>query len=418
LGRRVENMTSNSNFSRWAVVVSGLFGAACSASQPQDEQVGEAQQALTATQERVLGFETPSADWSSSRPISSSSTVSQGSAALAITPNGYVEVSSVALSSLGPVKSRVGFDVRLPQTLAWGEARLVISIPSKGLSWTDVGGVPLSGVPAGSYRPLTFSLPSNVETALEGTYSDLRLRVVLNTPSTSSTILLDHFDIADTGGSPLPPPATTLVFSYPKGQSLSSVFMSASDRLQIDDRVTLAQAGQLPVVAGLGSSGVEVGSGAGVHSNVYSGSSAFLRASSHIYGFVKAAGGVTKQQTDVVVDGGITQNTPVPVTTTSINLTFPPAGPGKVIGPDGPIVLGRWRARHDGSLRDAGPRRHVEQQQLQQQCRLHLRGAKRPGRRSKGSSPRSRLRHSGHVVRRRDARQLPGQRRRPVRQPR
>lgn len=323
----------------WAVAALALSSAGCSSSsEPGEENVGEGQQALSATQTRVLGFETPASDWSASRPISSSSTVSQGSAALAITPNGYVEVLSIPLSSLGAVKPQLSFDLRLPQTLAWGDVRLVVNLPSKGFGWQDLGSVSLVGMPAGSYRKLTFALPANLETALESSYTDLRLRVVLNTPSTAAPLLLDNFDIADTGGSTIPAPANALTFTYPRGQALASVFMSASDYLQVDDRVTLAQAGHLPIVAGLGSSGVVIGAGARAYSNVFSGGPVALQASSHVYGFVKAAGKVTKQQTDVLVDGGITEYTPVPTASTSINVNFPPAGTPQTIGPDGPIV--------------------------------------------------------------------------------
>ncbi len=140
------------------------------------------------------------------------------------------------------------------------------------------------------------------------------------------------------------PPSTTLALAltYPKGVPLTSVFMSASDHLQIDDRVTLAQAGQLPIVAGLGSSatgGVELGASAQAHANVDSGAGVMLRSTSHVFGSVTAAGLVTKQQADVKIDGQTLQNTPVPAQTTSFNVTFPGATLGAIdVGPDGPVV--------------------------------------------------------------------------------
>ena len=320
---------------RAAVAAVWLAAAGCSAGATDDERSGQTQLALTASQERVLGFEAPASDWTSSRTISASSTASQGTSSLAITPNGYVEVQSVALSSLGPVKSQIGFDLRLPQALAWGEARLVISVPSKGISSQDLGGVALSSLPAGSFNKVSFALPSAVEAALEGTYSDLRLRIVLNTPNTSAPLLLDRFDVSESVSTPAP--GNALKFTYPKGQALSSVFLSASDRLQLDERVTLSNASAPRVFGGLGSGGVQVGAGTQLYGNLFSGAAALLRSGSHVYGSVTAAGGVTRES-GALVDGSTTQNTPVPVETTTVNVIFPPAGSAKTVGPDGPVV--------------------------------------------------------------------------------
>ncbi|HVY29587.1 MAG TPA: lectin-like protein [Polyangiaceae bacterium] len=314
----------------------GLLAMACG-SQSRDESVGAARQALTAAQQRVLGFETPLTDWSGGA-IASSAIRSEGAAALALSPKGYTELTSAKLSSLGLVKSSFSFDLRLPQTVSWGEARVILRLPSKGISWQDLGGRSLVGLPAGSYQKLTFAIPANVETTLEGTYSDLDIKIVLNAPSGGAPYLFDHIDLADTG-TPMPVPAPGLTLTYPKGAPLSSVFMSASDALQIDDRVTLAQSGQLPEVAGLGSGGVELGAGTQAFANIKSGGSAYLRASSHVYGSLRAVGDVTFQQTDVKVDGGSTKFTVVDKATTTLDVDFPSTTLGpKAAGPDGPVL--------------------------------------------------------------------------------
>lgn len=301
------------------------------------EGAGQAQQALTSAQERVLGFETPASDWSSSRAISSSSTVSEGTAALSITPNGYAELLSVPLASLGPVKPQVSFDLQIPQALSWGEARLILSLPSQNMAWLDVGGVALAGLPVGTFNKLSFTLPPQAKAALESSYSDLRLRIVLNVPNTSSPLLLDHFDVAQAGGGTPSGPAGSLTLTHPRGFALSTMFMSASEQLQVDDRVTLAQTGQLPGLAGLGSSGVQLGAGGQVYADIHSGGGVLLRSSSHVYGSVRAAGSITTQE-PVLVDGAATSNTPVPAGTTTISVSFPDPEAGQVIGPGGPIV--------------------------------------------------------------------------------
>jgi hypothetical protein len=130
-----------------------------------------------------------------------------------------------------------------------------------------------------------------------------------------------------------------LTLTFPRGVPLSAVFLSASDRLQIDDRVTLGQSGQLPMVAGLGPSGAELGSGVQAFTNVTSGASLFLRSAAHIRGSVTAAGAITKQRADVVIDGQTVSNTPVSSQTTSFDVVFPGTTGGPVtVGPEGPLV--------------------------------------------------------------------------------
>jgi hypothetical protein len=320
-----------------------LLATGCSA-QRGEEPLAQSRQALSAVQQRVLGFEAPTTDWSGGA-ISSSSTVSQGAAALAVSPNGWTELTSIPLSSLGGVKSAFSYDIRLPQTVNWGETRVILRIPSKGLFWQELGSRSLVGMPAGSYQRVTFSLPPSLETALEGTYSDLVIKVVLNAPNVGAPYRFDRIDLASStsgGGSTSPPgdvASAGLTITYPQGVSLSNVFMSASDLLQIDDRVTLAQAGQLPEVAGMGSGGVELGAGTNAFTNVKSGGNAYLRSSAHVHGSLVAAGDYIPQQADVRVDGGAAEFTAVPKATKTIDVTFPSTNLGpKVVGPDGPIV--------------------------------------------------------------------------------
>ena len=74
-----------------------LLATGCSA-QRGEEPVAQARQALTAVQQRVLGFEAPTSDWTGGS-ITASSTVSEGAAALALSPNGWTVLTSVPLSS-------------------------------------------------------------------------------------------------------------------------------------------------------------------------------------------------------------------------------------------------------------------------------------------------------------------------------
>ena len=51
----------------------------------------------------------------------------------------------------------------------------------------------MAGSAANTFRTLSFSLPANVVAALRGTYTDLRLKLTLNGPSSSQPYVLDNF---------------------------------------------------------------------------------------------------------------------------------------------------------------------------------------------------------------------------------
>ena len=73
--------------------------------------VGEQTFALT-TAESVLGFESTQV-WSVTSGTLASTTVhSQGSAAVSVTPNGFAQLTSVPLSTLGGTTSTLSLDVR------------------------------------------------------------------------------------------------------------------------------------------------------------------------------------------------------------------------------------------------------------------------------------------------------------------
>src|SRR5690606_4493861 len=108
--------------------------------------------ALTQAQARVLGFEQPTADWSSSSAgITSSSAVTEGIASLSVVPNGWTEINSIALPSLGPVNNALTVDVRAPVLAPWGEFRVVVRIPSQNF-YTDFGAAALNSLTVGQYQ--------------------------------------------------------------------------------------------------------------------------------------------------------------------------------------------------------------------------------------------------------------------------
>jgi hypothetical protein len=297
--------------------------------------------ALTAVQQRVLGFEAPTQDWSASTgTLGASTTASEGTRSLSVIPNGWTEIRSVQLASLGPVKSTLAYDVAVPQAPGWGETRMIIIIPSLGIYWQDLGSQPLTGMAPGSFHTVTFALPANVVTALGGSYSDLQLRVVINAPAFAAPYLVDHVDVASTsgGGGTPSPSASTLSVMVPRGLPLSSAFISATQRLQIDDRVTLADPSQRPTVSSLGQAGAELGAGVVANTNVTSVGNVTLRSAAHVLGAVTTAGQIITQN-DVRIDGQRSTGATVAPQTTSWTVTFPSTAAATVIaGPDGPLT--------------------------------------------------------------------------------
>ena len=86
------------------------------------------------------GFETPTADWTSPTGVLGQSTTrSQGSFSVSVRNNGWTEVVSRPLSSLGPVGPMINYDIRLPQTVTWGETRMIVRLPSKSVVVAGAG---------------------------------------------------------------------------------------------------------------------------------------------------------------------------------------------------------------------------------------------------------------------------------------
>ncbi|HEX2873525.1 MAG TPA: C-type lectin domain-containing protein [Polyangiaceae bacterium] len=301
-----------------------------------EESLGESAAALTAVQQRVLGFEAVAQDWSSSAAVSQSSTRSQGAGALSVQANGWTDVTSRALDSLGSIGSEVSIDLRPPSAATWGEVRLILVSPSRGLTWSDLGGKSLVGLPTGAFSKLTFAIPPGVASALSGTYSDLRLHVVVNGPTGS--YLMDQLAFA----APLPPGSTTTsTFSIqlPSGSGPRDVFMSTTERLQIDDQVVAGAAApsELERIANFGTGGLEIGSISDINADVLNGAGpATLRSRAHVRGAVRAAGAITPPPQDpVFVDGGLFPNSPLSSGVTSWEVRFPTTNAGVVYrGPD------------------------------------------------------------------------------------
>ena len=301
-------------------------GAGCGRGADRGDATETKSAALTAAQIRILGFETPTADWTSPTGVLGQSTTrSQGSFSVSVRNNGWTEVVSRQLSSLGPVGPMVNYDLRLPQTVTWGETRMIVRIPSKSVSWQELGSTPLTGMPAGAFQKITYAIPPALMAAMSSTYSDLEFRIVINAPVfANQTYLLDNVTLAP--ATPTPPTGSALSFSVttPSGIGPADMFMSTTGRLQIDDQAVLGTSSKLENLANFGSAGFELGGLAFAHANVYNAAGpTFLRSQSTVRGFVRGSGQI-QTQPPVTVQGGQQPNTPTASAVTSWSVT-PPA---------------------------------------------------------------------------------------------
>lgn len=151
------------------------------------------------TQQDVFGFESIQAWTATGGTIASTSVHSQGSAALSVTPTGYTQLTSAALSTLSSTNATLSLDFRPSTALAWGQVQLVVDAPSRGLYSAYVGQVSVQGLPANTFSKLDFTLSAQQLQALGGSYSDLSFKIALNVPSGSGAIILDNLRF---GGAP------------------------------------------------------------------------------------------------------------------------------------------------------------------------------------------------------------------------
>lgn len=281
----------------WSVVLV-VVGAACSSSD-RAEDAAMQRQAL-ASPESVLGFEDP-AQWSaSSGSVSPGAERSEGSGSVAVSIQGYTEVTSVELESVGPVGTTASLDIRLEDPVPWGEVRLIVIAPSLG-EWRDLGGRALGGLAADGFHSLSFTIPEDLRTKLQGTFSDLKFRIVVNAPSGQYT--LDRLRLG--GPSVARPTFFTFSVELPAGTAPHDLVVGASERLDISDRVTLLRDGAPAAVysaqGGVGVGDVELGVNT-IVAAVTAGDDVSLSSGARVTGDV-VAGGLIHKQAGAVVGG-------------------------------------------------------------------------------------------------------------------
>ncbi|HEY3499873.1 MAG TPA: hypothetical protein VGK73_34520 [Polyangiaceae bacterium] len=273
-----------------------LVGSSCS--QHGESSVGRTHEGLGSEAARVLGFES-AADWSSAAALSNSTDHSQGAHSLAVAAGGWAEVASIPLGSLGSAGASLSYDIKLPSSAAWGETRVIVQLPSKGFHWSDLGSRPLAGLAPGVFHRVEFPLPPALVAALGQTYSDLKVRIVINGPAGSYR--LDDLELAvEPETPPLPPAATSFTVSVdlPGTIPLAQVALAGVDGVSVGSQAHIGG-----VVANTGSGLTTIQAAAHTGSVLTTGN-LFLGSGAQISGSVLAAGTIERQN-GVTVAGTI-----------------------------------------------------------------------------------------------------------------
>jgi RHS repeat-associated protein len=167
--------------------------------------------------EPTLGFEDP-ANWTTDAgALASSDTRVEGQHSVQVSNIAYAEITSKPLSTLTAVGSVLGFDLSVPNPIGdvwwWGSAAISLDCPSRGINSRWLGQQQLDGSTLDRFRRVEVTLPDDVKSALtSGSYTDLRVKIILNVPQGSGPYLLDRFTFAQQLPEPTPPgPSEALI---------------------------------------------------------------------------------------------------------------------------------------------------------------------------------------------------------------
>lgn len=151
------------------------------------------------SQNPVLGFENV-ANWSAPQAALSLNTTThtEGNASLSIAGGGWFPVHSTTMTttSITGETTHLALDVFVPgsQPNPWwlGSIDLLANCPSANLNNAYVGHVELTPLPQGQFSTVTFTVPQEVLTALQGDHSDFSLEFDVNVNAGAPPLLFDY----------------------------------------------------------------------------------------------------------------------------------------------------------------------------------------------------------------------------------
>jgi hypothetical protein len=180
----------------WALALC-LVGMGCSAgdARGRKDDIGDSASALVATSDDVLGFETPSGWSTRDARLASTTTRTQGAAALQIdNPIQLSKLTSKAVASTAAALAHVGDDGASfaidvmppkppPNTSSPGALQMFVTSPSLGLTKTGIGQADFTGLKPDLYSTVKFPIPAALRAKLSSkAFSDLTIELDLHTP--------------------------------------------------------------------------------------------------------------------------------------------------------------------------------------------------------------------------------------------
>lgn len=303
-----------------------VFAIGC-ANERSGEAIGSlgARLTLSVDNRRVLGFE-HAGDWSNFTQTSDQRT--EGSSSAAVNVNGWTELTSIPLSTLGVAADRaVGptatLDLMLPAAVGWGDLRVILRAPSLSEYYRELGVKPLAGLAPGAFHTIELAVPADLAAKLATAYSDLRISVIINAPG--GTYLLDRLSFGSSG-----PPANTeleLAIEIPVGAGLHRVALGATEALVVADGVVVdgPEGDEPPDVSSTGAEETNLGSTARLAGTVWSVGPVMLRDRGEVAGDVVTEAAFSHQSTWTVGGSVRVGQTLTPARTYSWTVEAPPA---------------------------------------------------------------------------------------------
>lgn len=316
-----------------------VFGAACSQA-PQGESGPEtSRMAISNASATILGFE-ESSSWSVSNgtaTLASDATHSEGTASLAVSNVGYVELTSAPLASFPLSDGAISVDLMLPKDQTnpywYGQLQVSLDCPSANIHGRFIGSSELTGLPLATFNRLSFVLSSDVVSAMSGTHNDLRFKIVLNVPQNSAKYLLDSVrlnakdDGSNTGGSDSitspPVQSMSLDIKVPAMVAVTDMALTANGALFMGDRAKVASTtGKVVPVANIGAQSSSIANGV-TTGNTWIAHDLSLALAGKIDGSLQIGGNLSNQDSkNTNILHGITSG-PVALQTNSRGVAFP-----------------------------------------------------------------------------------------------